>query len=227
MRAARWVLAVVVGGFLIGSWLAWLPHAENEPCSLFPAAAPDGSTATNGLRLWPPATRCEFQYADGRLASELIGPSAEATVAWIIAATALIAAAVARRSSSLLRGLVSGSALLALIGSLYYLAGELVPAAFMTLMVGPVVVAAIDRRLREPERRDIARSLVVGVLLAPGVLFVWFFAWAGVTEELATPVGIATGGLVSVVAGRLRWPTPAEARPPAGPRARRHPDRAA
>ena len=172
------MLAAVTAA-VMGIMLAALPHGENDPCIEF--------RSEEGVD-YPPAEFSVFPYGIECVPGEFVGPSVRTTIAWMLFAGLLVAAALWRPAPAM-RGALVAAAALALFGAAYMRIGPFAPVFMFT----PVLVA--------PIAYAIAR--LAGVVLVPVVLFGWAFPFLLGYGDIANLVGIATGAAAAWAIGRL------------------------
>ncbi len=194
-RSLAAVLVVIAAGVLIGSGLGALAQApRNDPCADF-GTLPEGSSSSGSLELWPLGGRCEY-HVDTRLArSAFLGPSTAELYAWIAAAALLIAVALLKRSSPLVRGAAAATVVLALSGAGWQLAGFNL-ALFVPVLVGAPIALVVDHWLRPPSTRSVGGSLRVALAIA-ALMFCAVFA-ALLEPRAAIAFGVLAGALTSM-----------------------------
>jgi hypothetical protein len=178
MRALRAVLAAVTAAAM-GITLAALAHGENDPCIEF---------RSEELVDYPPIEYSLFPYGIECVPGDFLGPTVAATIAWMLAAGLLVAAAL-WRPTPVMRGALVAAAALAVFGTVYMRIGPFAPVFMFTLVATAPVAFAMAR--------------VAGVVLLPVVLFAWVFPYLLDYGDLANLVGIATGAAGAWVLDRL------------------------
>jgi hypothetical protein len=202
----RAALIAVVAGFLVGTFLAGLPHAENEQCGTTLGGMSEGSgySGTWG-RLWPYAGTCEFT-SNGRQWTVSFGAGVVEGIGWVALASLLFALAIVKRSPAA-RGAATAATLLAVLGFLWQFGGELAAAGMVVVTFGPAIVYAVLRRLGHGGR---TRCLMTAIALTLAVLIAWSVpAFAGFPYA-AVAAGLLAGA--GVTASRRPAPAPLPAR---------------
>ena len=198
----REVLVALVAGFVVGTFLAALPYAENEACLRFAVEERGGGAGEVGG--WPYGTRCEWRD-DGSAAASLT-PSVPETLAWVFVATLLFAGALLRRSAAA-RGASLAAIELAFIGWGWHFGGEAAPVGMFVLTFGFLITFAADRGLRRGGSRS--ASLLTAAILTPTVLFAWMLpAFLGL-PYVAIAAGLLTGAAVTALRPFAPDPLPA------------------
>jgi len=209
-RLRRPALAIVLACavLVVGSGVAALPTAENDPC-LWPtidAPLPRGEEFPRDVRysvdLVPYGARCEVEVTEGTTIVTSYAPSVGAFVAWLAVCAALLVLALRRPGSAAARGAVLATALLGLLGGLHH-QGEYTAAGFGMLLLGAPMTYALDRLLgARPRGTDQLRSAVLALVLPLIVLIFWTVPAFVPLDVLAIFSGLGAGSLTSWLVAR-------------------------
>jgi hypothetical protein len=161
VKALRAVLATATAAAM-GLALAALPHGENDPCIDF--------RSEEGVA-YPPIEYSLFPLGIRCVPGEFLGPSVAATIAWMLVAGALVAAAL-WRPTKFMRGALVGAATLSLMGAFYVRYGPFAPVFISTAVLATPIAFAVAR--------------FAALLLVPIVLFVWAFPYCSATATSRT-----------------------------------------
>ena len=198
---------VIVASLALGPWLATLPYGENDPCFGYKTEGDDGGGTSEAVSWWPAGHVCHVSPPNhGQDFNVLHRPSVLATLVVTLLTGLLLALAIHRRSPAT-RGAVLAITVLALFSFLYHVvAGDFAPAVFLTVVYCAPITFAADWFLRPCGSRSLVSSTLTLVFVPLIVIVAWFVPYAFLTDQTATPVGVAAGTL-ALVAGRRLQPT--------------------
>ncbi|HEX8207969.1 MAG TPA: hypothetical protein VF587_18030 [Solirubrobacteraceae bacterium] len=204
----RAVITALVLGFLAGTFLAGLPHAQNEQCmhAMLDYEVSESAGYSGGSTLWPFSTRCELSTADG---TRVVTPGAGVLegIAWSALAALLFGLALLRRTPAT-HGAAAAVTLLAVIGFLWQFGGEMAPVLMFLITFAFLVPYAVLRRL---EHGGPVRCALTAYVLTGTVSFAWAcgafteFEYAGIFAALAV------GALTTRATAAVGRPRPAAA----------------
>jgi hypothetical protein len=168
-------LGLILAVLVVGSGLAALTVAENEPCSTwFGANEADAWRPQAVTNLVPLGTRCEYPPDTDTLREDFI-PSASSYAAWLVIVAAAFSLAVWRWLIAAVRGAACALVISGLFGLLYVYAGEFDAAVVGSCVLGAPLVYALDVRARANSLASLLFCLALPVIanaawFVPGLL---------------------------------------------------------
>ena len=188
------VVGLAIAVFAVGSGLAALPLAVNEPCSTYYGTNEvDAWTAQATTNLVPFGTRCEYPPGTHTVHEDHV-PSPASYAAWLAVVAAIFAFAVRRRRVAAVRGAACALVITGLFGLLYVYGGEYTAAAFGSCVLGVPLVFALDVRARA----DLQASLLFSLALPVVANVAWFLPGFMDAYAAAAACVALAGALASV-----------------------------
>jgi hypothetical protein len=195
----RAALTALVAGFVVGTFLAALPYAMNEPCLVASEFPVENRNASVNDNLWPYGTNCELGGGYGGHAVEQHRAGVLEGIAWVALCSLLFALALIRRTPAA-HGAAAAVTLLAVIGFLWQFGGEFAPFVVFLPTFAFLVPYVVLRWLRHGSR---VRSALTAYVLTGTVSFVWVVGDFSGFRYLGIAAGIVAGALTVRAAARV------------------------
>ncbi len=195
-RVALSLVLFAASVFVIGSGIAAIPYAENDPC-LSGSETLDSRWAMQAV---PYGTRCEFETAGGPIEVRELAPSIGIAVAWWLATALVLAAALRFRRHASARGVALALLVLGVFGVLSH-QWEFTGAALFTVVYG-VPLSLVAAWLLQPGR-GLLSPAVLSVTLPFTTLCVWFVPSGFEFDEVGVVLALLAGAGLAAIVERL------------------------
>ena len=193
-RVALTIVLIAASAFVLGSGIAALPYAENDPCIGY--GMETGPSVDWERTLVPYGTRCVIEGET----LERLAPTMGAAVAWWVAAALLLGGALRLRRHASARGAALALGVLGVAG----LAGHELSfqgGVFAAVVFGAPLWFLVAWLLRPGG--DWVQAAMLAVTLPFTVLVVWFTGWQLVAHAVGVGVAMLVGAALAVLVERV------------------------